>query len=1305
MNRSSGRWLGILVLAVSFDSALADARDPRTARLVEAAPGATIRWEAGSPRWIAAVPGAALSAPRQETPEIAVRAFLREQRELFGLSEREIADLERTSSVRGPGGSTHLYFRQTVGGLEVRGGRLNVTVRADGAVLWVGSRVFGGLSPPVEPTLSRHDALRTVGLEAPRARLVVVPEGAGRLAWEVRGADDSGELRLVLVDARDGSRLGSASLTFHASARVLLATKPDPETEEFAPVEHQVVPIPDSTPASPQGWLASPGTSLAGNNASSHLFDPSEPGLSSPSGVYDYPFNTPQAALVNAWYWVNDAHDRFYALGFDEQAGNFQQNNFGRGGIGGDTVRVVERGSFASFTATVDGEAPTLTFSWKTGCRHCADHDGNRSNGGDRAIGFMREIIVHEYTHGVAVRRVGGPADDTCLNSGQSLSMAESWSDVLAGSFFEEPRVGEYFHEGGGWLRDPRHDLVYEGYYDLLYVWAGALWDLRDSMIALVPQSGRDDFERLVVEAMAVTPCHPSMLDGRDALLAADTLLFSAVHHGMIWNAFATRGMGEGASSMGADDTFPVLDFTTPAPFACAPPPAPSGLAASTSASDTIALTWSGAGASAFEIWRDDLDNAADAPVRVAVTNNSSNFADTSVQGGKSYRYHVVALGTGGVTCRSGPSTTTDGTATGTCDAVYPIFVPNLTVADAGNPSCGVTLSWQPAQPACPGSSVPIVYNVYRSLEHTGVPSWGPEAGTPGFDPSDRLLVARTNGTSIVDVPPAKVDVAYNWLYFDSASYYLVLAQHGTLDDSPDHRDRGSAQVLQWSPAVPALGRTLAQSWDFDSGPQGWALTYGSEYPEHAWALTDPSPTYWGGVLLAPDEPAGGTGQAWVTGDASGGPSTATSHDCRLTGLSSPVFDGTNGATLLSFDYWAHPTPRRELESSLFIQALNGIGGSANAVDMGMKTTQRFLGPGRYGWQRGAIDLSRLVAPSASMQVSLYSYRCIDLGEFGIDNVRLERGTVCPRSRLEIETVHVDDGASGNGVLEPGETARLAVELRNEGSAAASTPSGFVSPGTPGAVVLDAHSSFGDIAPGATGLPSGDGFLVSMPPAPDCLGSTTFEMRFTDATGEIAMVAWSVQNDPDADAVCPALDNCDQVANRNQVDQDSDSVGDACDNCDLTANPDQSNGDTDLFGDACDNCTLVNNYDQANADGDAVGDACDCAPNDATLERIPLPITGDRFTSKTRLAWDANLDATSYGVHVGSIGTGDAFSYAHVCEEGLSTAIPETNDPQQPGPGELRYYLVAGSNGCGAGDLGTDSAGNPRPFFPCGGGE
>ena len=43
--------------------------------------------------------------------------------------------------------------------------------------------------------------------------------------------------------------------------------------------------------------------------------------------------------MTNLFYWNNIIHDVFYLKGFDESAGNFQVNNYGRGGQAGDSVR------------------------------------------------------------------------------------------------------------------------------------------------------------------------------------------------------------------------------------------------------------------------------------------------------------------------------------------------------------------------------------------------------------------------------------------------------------------------------------------------------------------------------------------------------------------------------------------------------------------------------------------------------------------------------------------------------------------------------------------------------------------------------------------------------------------------------------------------------------------------------------------------------------------------------------------------------------------------------------------------------
>jgi extracellular elastinolytic metalloproteinase len=54
------------------------------------------------------------------------------------------------------------------------------------------------------------------------------------------------------------------------------------------------------------------------------------------------------ASVTNLFYWNNVIHDLFYQYGFDEKSGNFQQDNFGRGGKGGDGVIANAQGAFWS---------------------------------------------------------------------------------------------------------------------------------------------------------------------------------------------------------------------------------------------------------------------------------------------------------------------------------------------------------------------------------------------------------------------------------------------------------------------------------------------------------------------------------------------------------------------------------------------------------------------------------------------------------------------------------------------------------------------------------------------------------------------------------------------------------------------------------------------------------------------------------------------------------------------------------------------------------------------------------------------
>ena len=131
----------------------------------------------------------------------------------------------------------------------------------------------------------------------------------------------------------------------------------------------------------------------------------------------------PEAALINAFYICNRVHDVAYMYGFDEIAGNFQQNNFGNGGIGGDSliVNIQGRGlNNANFATPPDGQRPIMNlYLWNY-------------NSPRRDSALDNQIIIHEFMHGISHRLTGGPATVGCLSTLESGGMGEGWGDIFA---------------------------------------------------------------------------------------------------------------------------------------------------------------------------------------------------------------------------------------------------------------------------------------------------------------------------------------------------------------------------------------------------------------------------------------------------------------------------------------------------------------------------------------------------------------------------------------------------------------------------------------------------------------------------------------------------------------------------------------------------------------------------------------------------------------------------------------------------------------------------------------------------------
>ena len=350
---------------------------------------------------------------------------------------------------------------------------------------------------------------------------------------------------------------------------------------------------PENAIASPFGWHDTNGSSGAeftitrGNNTHAYE-DGDNPGYSPDGGgalIFDFPINetysnadqSEDAVITNLFYWNNIIHDVVYQYGFDEVSGNFQENNYGNGGAGSDYVNAeAQDGSGtcnANFGTPPDGSNPTMQMYV------CGSRDGDLDNG----------VIIHEYGHGISNRLTGGAGAAGCL--GNEEQMGEGWSDYYALMMtIEATDAGTDARPIGTWLTgtgpngasirtydystdfgvNPHtySDITTESIpHGVGSVWAAMLWDMTWKLIdteGFDPDTyngtgGNNTALVLVTEALKLQPCSPGMVDGRDAIIAADQAIYGGSHLCEIWEAFAARGLGfsadQGSTNSRSDGT------------------------------------------------------------------------------------------------------------------------------------------------------------------------------------------------------------------------------------------------------------------------------------------------------------------------------------------------------------------------------------------------------------------------------------------------------------------------------------------------------------------------------------------------------------------------------------------------------------------------------------------------------------------------------------------------------------------------------------------------------------------------------
>ncbi|MCB1090799.1 MAG: M36 family metallopeptidase, partial [Verrucomicrobiae bacterium] len=548
-------------------------------------------------------------------------------------SEAKVTD----QSVSKHNGVTHVYFRQSLGGIEVYNGDANANVAKDGTLLSLNQRFVPKLASEInrtEPVLTPEEAVRAAarsfGVESNLPLNVTQPAKGAARETRFEGGEFSqddiptklmylpqaaGTTRLVwntVLHLKDGARWMDVNVDAENGAVLS-------QTNWYASADYRVFPLPFETPldgnrslvtdpqdavASPFGWHDTNGVAGAeffdtrGNNVNAQDdTDANNSGGTRPGGGASLVFDNPldlglapptylNASITNLFYWNNLLHDIHYQYGFDEASGNFQENNYGRGGAASDPVEAdAQDGSGtnnANFGTPPDGSNPRMQmYIWTNAT---PDRDSDLDN----------VIIIHEYGHGVSNRLTGGPANSSALSANQSGGMGEGWSDwwglaltAKAGQQAALPRsVGYYVldqlpTDAGIRPRPYTTDLGVNDYtfgdissgslsipHGLGFVWCTILWEVYWELVnahGFDPDiyhgtGGNNIALQLVMDGLKLQPVTPTFLEARDAILLADQIDNGGANKDLIWAAFAKRGMGFSASDTGDPNNLTVVE-------------------------------------------------------------------------------------------------------------------------------------------------------------------------------------------------------------------------------------------------------------------------------------------------------------------------------------------------------------------------------------------------------------------------------------------------------------------------------------------------------------------------------------------------------------------------------------------------------------------------------------------------------------------------------------------------------------------------------------------------------------------------
>ncbi len=365
-----------------------------------------------------------------------------------GRDSATVTSLVAAGRSAGRNGVTHQNYEQNVGGLPVHGAYVKAAFDRNGQLVHLIDHLAPVPSQALAPPRgSALDALKTAmaqvhpgvqaqfrskgrsGLtesfeggsffyNAPTVSAVAIPHDDGSMTkgWLVQTWTRSTNLLDHTLVGGDGRVLNVERLTGSDSYRVFA-------DDPLRSVQTSVNGPGTGNAQSPAGWLgtgAQTSVNIQGNNTKTYLDADANNaadagGFAVTSGnflqVVDLsakPDTTGNKAVAvqNLFYLTNLIHDILYSYGFDEAAGNFQTNNFGKGGLGNDPVLAeAQDGSGtdnANFATPRDGSSPRMQMYLWTGGGATHEVVVGRSNYAALPASFGATLSTTGLTGGLA---------------------------------------------------------------------------------------------------------------------------------------------------------------------------------------------------------------------------------------------------------------------------------------------------------------------------------------------------------------------------------------------------------------------------------------------------------------------------------------------------------------------------------------------------------------------------------------------------------------------------------------------------------------------------------------------------------------------------------------------------------------------------------------------------------------------------------------------------------------------------------------------------------------------------------------